>query len=106
VNDVAQANLLASEAPERVLGKAYNIAGGQSISLLELLSEIQAIIGSKISPAFEAPRSGDIKESWASIDKAKKDFGYSSKVSLSQGLKKTIDWFLLVRNTAKQSSMK
>lgn len=103
VEDVVQANLLACHAPDHVLGKAYNIAGGKSVSLLELLDQIRTIIGSKISPAFEAARSGDIKESWASIEKAKVDLGYSAKVSLAQGLKKTVDWFLLVRNTAKQS---
>jgi len=101
VGDVVRANLLACDASDHVLGKAYNIACGKFVSLLELLNQIQEIINVKVSPAFESARSGDIRDSWASIEAAKRDLNFNPVTPLAQGLKKTIDWFLLMRNTVK-----
>ncbi|MCA6070332.1 MAG: hypothetical protein LE180_04390 [Endomicrobium sp.] len=36
----------------------------------------------------------DIVTTWANIDKAKKLLNWSPKVSLYQGTKKTVDWYL------------
>ncbi len=94
IEDVIQANLKASEAPSNTLGKAFNIAGGKSYSLLQLLGEIQKILGITIQPSFEPARSGDIRDSLASIQKAKEAFEFNPTHTLQQGLEKTVVWFV------------
>lgn len=94
VEDVIQANLAASQASSKALGKTYNIAGGKSISLLQLLEEIKKILHSNIPPIFEAPRPGDVRDSLACIERAKKDLGFSPKYTFQAGLEKTVRYFL------------
>ncbi|MBI1884078.1 MAG: SDR family oxidoreductase [Chlamydiae bacterium] len=98
VEDVVRANLLACEASEKILGQCYNVACGQEITLLQLLDEMQKILKVKISPRFEPSQIGDVRASRASIEKARKAFGYEPTVSLKEGLKKTIAWFVSKEN--------
>jgi UDP-N-acetylglucosamine/UDP-N-acetylgalactosamine 4-epimerase len=38
-------------------------------------------------------RKGDILHSLASIEKAQKELGYNPKVSIAEGIQKTVAWF-------------
>jgi len=94
VDDVVEANLAASEASAEVCsGRAYNIAGSSSYTLLELLDELGAILGVEVDPEHSAPRPGDVRHSSADLTAAARDLGWQSKVGLSDGLRRTIDWF-------------
>ena len=70
VGDVAQANLLASQA-EGVSGKVFNVGAGQPVTLLDLIANLNELLGTKIKPKFDPPRAGDVKESLADISAAK-----------------------------------
>ena len=53
VDDVVAANLAAAQAPASVCaGKAYNVAAGRAYSLLELLHELEALLGVTAHPRF------------------------------------------------------
>src|SRR5580698_3983900 len=52
IENVVQANLLAAEAPDAA-GKVFNVAGGQSISLLQLVAELNRLTGQSLQPQFE-----------------------------------------------------
>jgi len=45
-----------------------------------------------IKAQYDPPRAGDIKHSFATIDKLKA-FGYDPNIGFEDGLKKTVDWF-------------
>jgi nucleoside-diphosphate-sugar epimerase len=92
VENVVEANLLASEAPEAA-GKYFNVACGGRYDLLELLDGIKKIVGSNIEPLFEAARAGDVRNSQASIDAAKQYLGYNVVVDFEDGLRKTVNWY-------------
>ena len=47
-----------------------------------------------IEPKFGPERSGDIKHSLASIEKAKVSLGYNPEIDLATGLDTTIDWYI------------
>jgi len=98
IDNVVQANLLVSEAPPHALGKVYNIACGESISLLDLLEKMKEIMKVNVQPVLEAARPGDVRHSLAAIDEARKYLNYIPKVSLQEGLKKTIQWFMDSKN--------
>jgi len=93
IDNVLEANLKSVTAPLAACGLAYNVGCGERISLNQLFNELQRIIGSNVSPRYEAARRGDVKDSLASIDLARLNLGYTGKVSLSEGLAQTVDWY-------------
>ncbi len=92
IENVVQANLLAMSA-EHLHGEAINIACGKRISLNQLSNVLKEILGSKLSPIYQAPRKGDVKHSLADIRKGKEIINYEPKVGIETGLKKTVDFF-------------
>jgi UDP-glucose 4-epimerase len=92
VENVVEANLLASEA-EGIAGRAFNVACGGRYTLLELLSEMKAILASDIEPIHESPRAGDVRDSQASIKAAEEGFGYRVTVGFEEGLRRTVEWY-------------
>ena len=94
IENVVSANLLAAEAPvERVAGRMFNVAGGQSISLLQLVADLNRFTGQDLKPRFEPPRVGDVRSSLADVSAAKNAIGYEVKVTWQEGLKKTLDFY-------------
>src|SRR5262249_28983665 len=56
IANVVEANLKAMAAPESACGRAYNIACGTRISLLELVARFAALAGVSVTTIHEAAR--------------------------------------------------
>jgi UDP-N-acetylglucosamine 4-epimerase len=93
IDNVVYANVLAFSAASEAVNQVYNVAYGSSTSLNQLFSLVKTNLKSDISPEYKAERKGDIKNSLANIDKAKKLLGYTPLVNLEEGMKLTIDWY-------------
>ncbi len=78
----------------------YNVAFGSSTSLNELVALTKEAITSRKPQAilpkisYGPYRKGDIPHSLASIEKIKTQLGYTPKVSIKEGIQKTVDWIL------------
>lgn len=93
IDDAVAANLAAAAAPAvSCAGKAYNIAGADSVTLLDLLSALGRTLGVAPDPVFAEPRAGDVRASAADISAARRDFGFQPVVSFEEGLRQTTDW--------------
>jgi len=92
IDNVVEANLKALVAP-RAPGHVYNIACGQRVSLVDLVAEINRLLKTAIAPVFLPPRAGDIRDSLADIDAARRDLGYTAAVPFAEGLRRAIDWY-------------
>jgi nucleoside-diphosphate-sugar epimerase len=73
-------------------GEVINVATGGRISLNQLLQTMNGIVGTNITPKYEAPRAGDVRDSQADITKAREILGYAPIVDLEEGLRRTLDW--------------
>ncbi|GAB4474004.1 MAG: SDR family oxidoreductase [Anaerolineae bacterium] len=94
VGNVIHGNLLAASAPpEKVAGQVFNLAAGGQTSLNSLVKMLHEITGRAVPPLYEPPRTGDIKHSRASIEKAQQLMGYEPIVSLHEGLTRTVRWY-------------
>lgn len=94
VSDVVQANLKAAEAAaDRVAGRAFNIATGRSITLLDLLGELAELTGRPIEPVVEPSRAGDIRVSEANIALARSELGFEPSVDWKDGLASTLRFY-------------
>jgi UDP-glucose 4-epimerase len=89
VKNVVLANLAAC-ATDRADGQSVNIACGQRISLLDLITQINAILGTSIEPIFAPERPGDVKHSLAAIEKAERLLDFSPAIDFAEGLTRTI----------------
>lgn len=94
VDDVVGACRLARTAPaERVAGQVINIGSGQSATLREVLGALSAICGRRIEPRFAPGRAGEVRSSRADISRAQSLLGFTPRVSLEGGLRRTVEWF-------------
>jgi UDP-N-acetylglucosamine/UDP-N-acetylgalactosamine 4-epimerase len=94
VENAVQANIKALFTDNKdAVNQIYNIALGESTTLLQLFNYIKEIGGSSIMPLHRENRLGDIPHSLASIDKAKKLLGYDPKIDIKAGLKIAYEWY-------------
>jgi UDP-glucose 4-epimerase len=94
IDNVVAANLLAAERPaEKVAGRVFNIAGGVSVTLLDLIAELNKLTGQSIVPTHEPGRSGDIRHSAADLTASRTDLAYEPQVTWQEGLKHTLDFY-------------
>jgi len=97
VQNVVQANILASLKPLKANNYVFNVANGQQTTLNYLIKMIYNYF--RIKPKkqkifYKDFRKGDIRHSLASIDKIKKYLKYKPTINFEQGLDITIKWFL------------
>jgi nucleoside-diphosphate-sugar epimerase len=90
IDDLLQGLWLAAEHPEAV-GRVFNLASGRAYSLLELLQAIEEAVGSPLEPQFTSPRPGDIRHSFADIRAARGILGYEPRISLQEGIRRTLN---------------
>jgi UDP-glucose 4-epimerase len=92
VSDVAKALMLAADTPG-VSGRVYNVGTGNSVNLLELLAELNTILGTSAVPVHGPARVGDVRDSRAKIGRIRSDLGYTPTVNFPDGLRRTLDWY-------------
>ena len=85
ISDVVRANLLAAESPT-ACGCAINIASGHAASVNEVVRILTELTGATVTPRYDAPQPGDIRESVADIALARELLGFEPRVSLREGL--------------------
>lgn len=74
-------------------GQVYNLATGQETTILELAKAINEYTGNQtlldLRPARDWDRSG---KRFASTDKATRELGFTAKVDIQEGLRRTVEW--------------
>lgn len=70
-----------------------NLAFGTCVSLLELLAELEAVVGHPVERDHVAPRAGDVRESQADPTRLRSLFPDATPVALHRGLEATVAWF-------------
>jgi nucleoside-diphosphate-sugar epimerase len=90
VEDVVSAIMLALSM-KSAIGETFNIASGKAATIGETVRILQKLLKkTNLKPVYEAPREGDIRQSYASIKKAKTLLGYTPMFSLEDGLKEFV----------------
>ncbi len=91
VKDVVQALILAVESKNKFLGEIFNVASGQSLSLNELVAQLNQILGkSVIAQYIKNPVKNYIVSQNADISKICKFLSYSPEYTLEKGLRDMI----------------
>lgn len=89
IANVVKANLLAAEAPDAV-GQVINIGSGEQRSLNELLRIAGELLGVAVEADYREPRAGDVRDSLASLERARHLLGYEPVIGFREGLARTL----------------
>jgi UDP-glucose 4-epimerase len=90
VENAVQALRKAAIAPAAV-GKVYNIGNGGTTTVLDLVNQLNQLLGTQIKPRHGPPRAGDVRHSQADITRARHDLGYDPSVAFREGLRRTLE---------------
>lgn len=93
VGNAVQALMKAAEAPE-VSGNVYNVGTGSCVTVLDLIRELNNILGTDLTPTFGPTRTGDVRFSKADIRRTRRDLGYEPTITFAEGLRKTVNAYL------------
>ncbi len=99
IDNVVEANILASLGPESAQGKIYNVAYGQRTTLNELFEMIRAEVSrhrpeaANAQPTYRDFRAGDVRHSLADISRARELLGYDPQFDVAKGLRLASDWY-------------
>ncbi|MET3899015.1 UDP-glucose 4-epimerase [Devosia sp. UYZn731] len=92
VRDIARANVLAatSDATDAV----FNVASGTETSLSDLARILLGVMGSSLTPIHEAARKvNPVARRLASTEKAEREIGFRSQISIEEGMADLVSWW-------------
>lgn len=92
VDDIARGTIAAT----RDVGyEIFNLGGGnQPVSMNTVIGKLEKFLGKQAKVDYLPEHNADMRETWANIDKAGKILGWAPQVSLDDGLKASVDWYL------------
>jgi UDP-glucuronate 4-epimerase len=91
VDDIAAGTI---KAIRKVGFKVINLGGNKPYGLMDMVGLIEKYLGKKARIVHGPFHKADIKATWANINEAKRTLGWTPKVSLEEGIKRTVDWYL------------
>ncbi len=89
VDDVVRANLLASH--KDCVGKVFNIGGGSSITMNQLIVYLEELTGKKANVRYLESVKGDARHTLAEITKASESLEWVPNIEVEKGLSKVVD---------------
>ena len=92
VEDVAELCAKASEAP-LAAGKMYNAGNGCRYTLNHIWDLLQQMEGVTLPATYGPLRPGDVRDSLADTTAAVRELGHAPRVSLEEGLRRTLAWY-------------
>ncbi len=79
-----------SSAPYRI----FNLGNNQPVTLENFINAIEASTGKKAIKEYLPMQPGDVKKTFANIDKAGESLGFVPSTSIEEGVKKFVDWYI------------
>ncbi len=96
VEDGAAAYTLLAErlaADPSLRGQAFNFSNEIQLTVLDLVRQLLALMGSKLEPDVRNEASNEIRRQYLSAAKARRVLDWSPLFTLEQGLARTLDWY-------------
>ncbi len=93
IGDVVDA-FLKMTGDRRAFGKIYNLGSGKATSINTLVRTLLKLSGSTLVPVHGPRRPGDPDLTCADISRIKRELGWAPKVTLENGLKEAVSWYL------------
>ena len=73
--------------------EVFNLGNNSTEKLMDMINIIENELNEKAVIDFKEMQPGDVKQSYADIDKSKEKLNYIPKVSINEGIPKFISWY-------------
>ena len=73
--------------------RLYNLGNNKSERLMDFIALIEKTLGRKAEVELLPMQPGDVKETYADISSAQRDFGFQPTVIIDQGVPRFIEWY-------------
>jgi UDP-glucose 4-epimerase len=96
--DLARAHVAAVEQLTSVLEResatstVINLGTGEGVTVRELLRTFEKVFGKQVPTREAPPRPGDAVGAFANVDKARRLLGWSSELTLADGIESSLAW--------------
>ena len=91
VSDVVSATRAAART-DAAVGRTYNIGGGSRTSLREAIEILEEICGGSIETRYEPAEYGDVRDTGAATEQARRDLRFEPSMELRSGLATQLAW--------------
>jgi UDP-glucuronate 4-epimerase len=71
----------------------FNLGESQAITLSDLIGTLEKELGTSARIDRRPPQPGDVDQTWADISRARDAFGYDPQTSITEGIKRYIEWY-------------
>lgn len=98
VEDLAAAHIAVLDhqsGGEKGSYEVFNVGSESGVKIIDIVNRLSDIFEYKVEIEDKGERKGDVMANYASSRKLKEATGWESKVSLEEGLRKTVEWFRL-----------
>jgi len=94
ITDIVAANRAAMDALSAggTMGGTYNLGGGSTVTVREVIDMLSEILGSPVAADFGATQPGDVRHTSADTTRARDAIGFAPKVTLAEGLAREVEW--------------
>jgi nucleoside-diphosphate-sugar epimerase len=89
IDDCVAATVSALHAP---VGETYNVGGGETASVWDILGKLEKIIHRKAVIRRAPPRPGDQRSTCADTSKLRRHLGWEPRTTLNDGLTRQVNW--------------
>jgi nucleoside-diphosphate-sugar epimerase len=97
VDDIARGTI---KAIRKVGFEVVNLGGNKPYELIYMIGLIEKYLNKKAAIKYLPFNKSDIKATWADISKAYRLLKWKPEVSLAEGMRKTVGWYLENRKWA------
>jgi UDP-glucuronate 4-epimerase len=75
------------------LHRIYNIGNNRPVRLMRFIEILEQAIGRKAEKIFETMQPGDVRATYANIDALARDYGFSPRTRLEEGIPRFVEWY-------------
>ena len=72
----------------------YNIGNNNPVKLIDFIRAIESALGKTAALNYLPMQAGDVEKTYADISSTQRDFGFSPKTQISDGLQQFVNWYL------------
>ncbi|MEZ4658532.1 MAG: NAD-dependent epimerase/dehydratase family protein [Caldilineaceae bacterium] len=92
IADCVQGLVLAMQQPDKSVGQAFNIGGGEEVTVNRVLAILEELSGKKAVTKAGPKRPGDQTRTLADVAKARDLLGYDPTIGIVEGLRAQLAW--------------
>lgn len=90
VDDTVEATLRAADRGGA--GEVYNVGGGSTVTVNELVERIEQVTGCRLAVEREGSQHGDVRHTRADVTRARADLDFIPSTALQEGLRRHWEW--------------